>query len=204
MVTLIAASAAAYTVTQNNKGLPAAGTNAAPPRALTPVRLRALTPARPRALTPARPAGAHEDEVTLTPEAAAQNGIKVEAARKQPLGEVYTVPARISYNTEGMAHVGTPVGGRVAEIKVKLGDMVKKGDELLAIDSPALGEAQSDYLQKKTQAQVAQSALGVAQTGAERARRLYEGQGDRAGRVSEARGGFQGRERCAQVGRRRR
>lgn len=133
---------------------------------------------------------AHEDEATLTPEAIAQNKIKVEAARKQSLGEVYTVPARISYNTEQMAHVGTPVSGRVAEIKAKLGDMVKKGDELLVIDSPALGEAQSDYLQKKTQVEVAQSALDVAQTASERAKRLYDGKGIALGEYQKREGDF--------------
>jgi cobalt-zinc-cadmium efflux system membrane fusion protein len=106
------------------------------------------------------------------------------------LGEVYTVPARISYNTEQMAHVGTPVSGRVAEIKVKLGDMVRKGDELLVIDSPALGEAQSEYLQKKTQVQVAQSALEVAQTAAERAKRLYEGKGIALGEYQKREGDY--------------
>lgn len=128
--------------------------------------------------------------MTLTPAAIEQNKIKIEAARKQPLGEVYTVPARISYNTEQMAHVGTPVSGRVAEIKIKLGDMVKKGDELLVIDSPALGEAQSDYLQKKTQVQVAQSAMEVSQTASERAKRLYEGKGIALGEYQKREGDF--------------
>lgn len=132
----------------------------------------------------------HEDEVTLTAEAVAQNKIKVEAARKHSLGEVFTAPARVSYNTEAMAHVGTPVNGRVAEMKARLGDVVKKGDELLVIDSPALGEAQSDFLQKKMQAQVAESALEVAQTSAERARRLHDGKGISLGEYQKRDGEF--------------
>lgn len=135
-------------------------------------------------------AAAHEDEVTLTVAAIEQNKIKVEAAGKQPLGEVYTVPARIAYNTEQMAHVGTPVSGRVAQIKVKLGDTVKKGADLLVIDSPALGEAQSDFLQKRTQVQVAQSALEVAQTASERAKRLYDGKGIALGEYQKREGDF--------------
>jgi len=119
----------------------------------------------------------HEDEVTLTPEAVAQNSIRLEAARRQPLTEVFAAPARVSYNIERMAHVGTPVSGRVAEISVRLGDTVKAGDVLLVIDSPTLGEAQSDFLQKRTQVQVAQSAFDVAKSAAERARRLLDGKG---------------------------
>lgn len=133
---------------------------------------------------------AHEDEVKLPPAAIEQNKIKVEAARRQSLGEVFTAPARVAYNAERMAHVGTPVNGRVAEIKIKLGDAVKKGDALLVIDSPALGEAQSDYLQKRTQAQVAESALEVARTAAERAKRLQAGKGISLGEYQKRDGEF--------------
>jgi cobalt-zinc-cadmium efflux system membrane fusion protein len=122
-------------------------------------------------------AEAHADEVTLTPEAIQQNGIRVEPVRKMALGDELIVPGRVSYNLEQMAHIGTPVQGRVAEVRVKLGDAVAKGDVLLVIDSPALGEAQSEFLQKRTQVEVAASAVEVAQTAAERAKRLLVGKG---------------------------
>lgn len=73
-----------------------------------------------------------------------------------------------------MAHIGTSVEGRVAELKVKLGDAVKKGDELLIIDSPALGELQSTYLTKRTEVSVARSAMEIARAAAERAKLLVE------------------------------
>jgi multidrug efflux pump subunit AcrA (membrane-fusion protein) len=119
----------------------------------------------------------HADEVVLTSEAIRQNGIRMEPVRKHPMAENYTVPGRVSYNTEAMAHVGTPVQGRVAELNAKLGDAVNKGDVLLIIDSPALGETQSAYLQKRAEVDVARSALEVSRAAAERAKRLYEGQG---------------------------
>lgn len=55
-------------------------------------------------------------------------------------------------------------GGRVAEIKVKLGDYVQKGQVLLVIDSPDLTGALSDYQKFKadealTQKQVARARL---------------------------------------------
>lgn len=132
----------------------------------------------------------HADEVTLAPEIIEKNGIKIEPARRQLLSGTYTVPARISYNTEQMAHIGTPVEGRVSEIKARLGDLVNKGDTLLVIDSPALGEAQSDFLQKRMQVQVAQSALEVAQTAAERAKRLFDGNGISLGEYQRREGDF--------------
>jgi len=130
----------------------------------------------------------HSDEVTLTPQAIQQNQIKIETACKQVLTETFVVPGRVSYNTEAMAHVGTPVEGRVVEIKVRLGDVVRTGDELFVVDSPALGEAQSDFLQKRTQAQVAQSSMELAQTASERARRLLDGKGISLGELQKREG----------------
>lgn len=183
LTVLIAGGAVAYTVAEQPKTTekPAAAAPAAAPEA---------APAAKGEHGAETGAAAHTDEVTLTAEAITKNQIKVEAARKQALSEVYIVPARISYNTEQMAHVGTPVTGRVAELKVKLGDTVKKGDELLVIDSPALGESQSDYLQKKTQVEVAQSNRDVAQTAAERAKRLFEGKGIALGEFQKREGDF--------------
>ncbi|MEI7633420.1 MAG: efflux RND transporter periplasmic adaptor subunit [bacterium] len=121
--------------------------------------------------------GEHADEVVLTPEAVISNGIKLEPVRRHALNESFTVPARVSYNLEQMAHVGSPVPGRVTKLLVKQGDEVKNGGVLAVLESPALGEAQGDYLQKKTQLQTAQSAAEVAQSAAERAKRLLDANG---------------------------
>ncbi|MBM3333770.1 efflux RND transporter periplasmic adaptor subunit [Candidatus Sumerlaeota bacterium] len=121
--------------------------------------------------------GDHVDEVTLTPQAIQQNQITIAQARKQALIETFVVPGRVSYNAEAMAHVGTPVGGRVVEIKARVGDIVRTGDELFVVDSPALGEAQSDFLQKQTQGRVAQSSVELAKAALERATRLLDAKG---------------------------
>jgi len=134
--------------------------------------------------------GGHMDEAILTPEAIQQNGIRVEPAGKHAIGNIITLPGRISYNMEAMAHIGTTVQGRIAEVRVKLGDTVKKDDVLLVIDSPALGEAQSDFLQKQTLLEVAATNMEVAQTSAERAKRLLEGKGIALGEYQRREGDY--------------
>ncbi len=128
-----------------------------------------------------RHAHAHEgeeepfaDEVTLSTEALRANAIRVEPVRRTTLLDACAAPARVSYNLEQIASVGTPVAGRVVEIHARLGDTLNEGDVLLILDSAELGEAQSDFLQKKTQAEVARSALDVAKTAAERAQTLLK------------------------------
>lgn len=116
----------------------------------------------------------HVDEVTLTPEAIQRYGIKVGPISRHSLSPTFIAPARVSFNTEAMAHVGSLVQGRVTELKARVGDTVKEGDELLIVESPALGEAQSDYLQKRTVVTVAASAVEPAKTAYERGKVLHE------------------------------
>ncbi len=117
---------------------------------------------------------AHTDEVLLTAEAISRYGVEVEAAQLWQLRATFTAPGRVAFNTEAMAHVGSPLPGRAVEIKVKLGSVVEAGDELVVVESPELGAAQSDFLLKKTAAQTAQPAVDLAQTAWDRARGLYE------------------------------
>ncbi len=116
----------------------------------------------------------HSDEVTLTTDAIRKSGIRVEQAGKKVLVGTFVAPARVSFNLERMAHVGTPISGRVAQIKVRLGDSVKQGDVLMVIDSPDLGEAQSDFLQKRTAVTTAGPAVELARSAYERAEQLHK------------------------------
>lgn len=118
----------------------------------------------------------HLDEVVLTPEAIRRNGIRIAQARQQALSSSFVAPARVAYNAEQTAHIGSAVKGRVVEIKVRVGDPVKKGDVLLVIDSPELGEAQSDFLQKRTAVESAKAAVDLAKEVYEQAKQLLEEQ----------------------------
>ncbi|MBI3463173.1 MAG: efflux RND transporter periplasmic adaptor subunit, partial [Planctomycetes bacterium] len=115
-------------------------------------------------------------EVRLSSEAIARSGIQVGAVAKHTLVPTFRVPARVTFNEEAFAHVGTPVPGRVVELKARLGDVVKKGDALLVVESPELGAAQSDYLQRRTAIAAAESALKPAKLAYERGQALYENQ----------------------------
>lgn len=117
---------------------------------------------------------ARTDEVTLTPEAIERHGVRVAAAEKLVLARSFVAPARIAFNTDAMAHVGSSVTGRIAELRVKLGDAVARGDVLAVVDSPELGEAQSDFLMKKSAADTARPAVQFARDAYDRARQLLD------------------------------
>jgi cobalt-zinc-cadmium efflux system membrane fusion protein len=116
----------------------------------------------------------HADEVSLTAEAVERYGVRVAAVEARPLDAVVTAPARVGFNTEAMAHVGSLVQGRVAEIKVKLGDRVETGDVLLVVDSPELGQLQANHLANLSAVEAAAPAVELARDFFERAQRLYD------------------------------
>jgi len=116
----------------------------------------------------------HTDEVVLTAAAIEQYGIKDEPAQLWQLRPTFIVPARVGFNTEAMAHVGSPLPGRVVELKVRLGSEVLAGEPLAVIESPELGAAQSDFLIKLTAAESAVPAVDLAKSAWDRARTLFE------------------------------
>ncbi len=115
-----------------------------------------------------------EDEVVLTPQAIAANGVVAEPVSMREVRERFTLPARVAFDPERTAHVGTPVAGRVKEVRVRVGDTVKRGDPLLVVEGAAAAEAQSAYLQKKMQEKTAASALRLAAAAADRGGKLRE------------------------------
>ncbi|MBL8692640.1 MAG: efflux RND transporter periplasmic adaptor subunit [Planctomycetes bacterium] len=118
--------------------------------------------------------GKHADEVTLSPEAAKRNPIDVATAAKQVLSPSLLAPARVAFNAEALAHVGSQLKGRIASVNVRVGDEVKKGDVLFVIESPELGEAQSDYLLKRALTRSTSPAVSIAQNTYDRAKELHE------------------------------
>lgn len=116
----------------------------------------------------------HAHEVKLTPDAIRQFGITIAPVGRQVLIPSFTAPARIAFNAEAMAHIGAVLRGRVVDLKVRRGDTVKKGDELFIVESPELGEAQSDFLQKRTAVEIATPAVQLAKNAFDRAKKLYD------------------------------
>jgi cobalt-zinc-cadmium efflux system membrane fusion protein len=113
-------------------------------------------------------------EQILVPESSPlRKRLTVSAARAEEVSSRLVLPAVVESDPAHTAAVLTPLGGRVLEIKVALGDRVRRGQVLAVIDSPDLGQAYDDYdkaadsfqLTKKNLArQEEQFKLGTAST----------------------------------------
>jgi cobalt-zinc-cadmium efflux system membrane fusion protein len=83
-------------------------------------------------------------EVLLSPEKVSALGIIVEAVAEQNVEDTLVTSGRVTFDDLKVAHVFSPVSGRVTEMYAKLGERVKKGQPLAAIQSPEIGQAVSD------------------------------------------------------------
>jgi cobalt-zinc-cadmium efflux system membrane fusion protein len=66
---------------------------------------------------------------------------------------------KILANDNRLAHLSARVPGRIVAVFANLGDLVKEGDRLLLLDSPAYGEAQLEYRKARTTLHVTEQAL---------------------------------------------
>jgi cobalt-zinc-cadmium efflux system membrane fusion protein len=167
-----------------------APTSATPSRARFPgfalAALLACAACRPETDLPAppgtgagtQPAGhedghGHEGLVHLAPGQAESHGVRVGRAELRELAPILRVPARIEFNLDAMAHVGTPVAGRVVELTARIGERVERGAELLVVESADLGEAQADYAQKRGLVESAEPAVRLTRDAFQRASELF-------------------------------
>lgn len=107
------------------------------------------------------------NEVWVTSEQMHQTGIATTVVGEQPVGNSFTTTGRITFSDMRVAHVFSPVTGRVTNIYAGLGQAVHRGDALARIESPDLGAAVSD-LEK------AEADLAAAQRDYERQKELFE------------------------------
>ncbi len=115
-----------------------------------------------------------EGVVEIHPSAAEAFGVRVEPVARRTLAPTFPAPARLVFNSERMAHIGSAVVGRVAEMPVRLGDQAREGDALLVLESPELGAAQSEYIQSRAIAAAAAPLVELARSSYDRGRKLYE------------------------------
>ena len=84
------------------------------------------------------------NEVTASSEILDQ--IKFEPAKILPIKKTLDIPGSIEVKQNLLARIGSPVQGRIIEIKGELGKTVKQGDVLAVINSTELAKQQLAYI----------------------------------------------------------
>ena len=95
------------------------------------------------------------DRIVVPPSSPLRGRIKVEPAAEQVIESRLVAPASVEANPTQMAKISPPLPGRVQQIFVKFGEVVRKGQPLLLLQAPDLVTAQADYLRAKGAAALA-------------------------------------------------
>jgi membrane fusion protein, heavy metal efflux system len=112
------------------------------------------------------PVAASKAPVTVDPDlfsAEHPELFKTAKAETRALPTELTANGTVSPDVSRTIHMTSLGGGRVIDLKVKLGDSVKKGQTLLVISSPDLAAAMSDYQKAVADEALSHKALDRAQ-----------------------------------------
>jgi len=113
-------------------------------------------------------------EAWLSAQQMATGQITAQPVEERELGAAITTSGRVAFDDQRVAHVFSPVTGRVIEVVASLGQRVAQGAPLAVIDSPDLGQAKSDVDKAQADLTAAQHELSrqkdlvAAQAGAKR------------------------------------
>ncbi len=84
-------------------------------------------------------------------------GIRTEAVALRRISTAIECPGEVAYDEAHLAHVTPRVKGVITRSVAELGGAVEAGDLLALIDSPALGEAKSRYIELREKYSLAQA-----------------------------------------------
>jgi cobalt-zinc-cadmium efflux system membrane fusion protein len=92
--------------------------------------------------------GGEEDEglIKLSAAQIETAGIEMAPVMSGKLAKEVAVPGRIAINADAQAKIVPKLSGTAARIEKQLGDQVKKGDLLAALESREMADAKADYL----------------------------------------------------------
>src|SRR6201996_470320 len=86
----------------------------------------------------------HGEQIVIPETSPLRKRLVVTPVHAESVSAKLVLPAVVESDPARTAAVLTPLGGRVVEIKVALGDRVHQGQVLAVIDSPDLGQAYDD------------------------------------------------------------
>jgi len=125
-------------------------------------------------------------EAWLSQEQMQAGQVQLATVEEQPVASEVAAPGRIAFDDSHVAHVFSPVSGRVSRIEAQLGQRVRRGAPLLTLESPDVGVAAADVGKAEADLQAAerelrrQRELFEARAGAQRDLEAAQAARDRA------------------------
>lgn len=102
----------------------------------------------------------HERRIQFASEEAAEkSGLDIAVATEERVVESIPASGEVRFDETRMAHLGSPLPGRVWRVEKRAGDTVRRGEVLLLVEAQELGRAKGEYLQALTDVKLKRSAV---------------------------------------------
>jgi cobalt-zinc-cadmium efflux system membrane fusion protein len=112
--------------------------------------------------------------VTFKPTAAQLAGLKIATITRANFRTEHVTDGKIALNADRTTPVFSPFSGRVTQILANLGDVVKPGQPLLALQATEFVQGQNDLLSAEAALATARAQLSLAQTNEKRKHALLD------------------------------
>ena len=122
---------------------------------------------------------------TFRPTKAQWASLKVETVRMMNFRTTIETDGNIAYNDEKITQVFSPFSGRVTRLVARLGDVVRKGAPLMAVEASEFVQGQNDLLGAVAGLDTARSQLSLAEANEKRQHELYLAQRSEERRVGK-------------------
>ncbi len=84
-------------------------------------------------------------------------GIEVERVRRRPMSATIAVPAEVEFDATRVTRITPRLAGVALGVPANVGAEVEVGDLLAVVDSPVLGEAKSEYIERAQNLKLAEA-----------------------------------------------
>jgi membrane fusion protein, heavy metal efflux system len=98
-------------------------------------------------------------EAWLSPQQMQAGEVQLATVEERPVASELPAPGRIAFDDSHVAHIFSPVSGRVSHIDAQLGARVRRGAPLLTLESPDVGVAAADVGKAEADLQAAEREL---------------------------------------------
>ena len=102
-----------------------------------------------------------EGPVSLDPKMLA--AIRIEAVVEREIADVFAVAAKVQFDEERVARIVVPLGGQVIDLRVKVGDAVRRGDALCAINSREAAASVGEYIEARKDVELAEKTAAMTE-----------------------------------------
>jgi len=113
--------------------------------------------------SPAPDATGGASAADLTVDAAALRSIAVETVAERPVSRTLAIAGKVQFDEDRLAHVLAPLAGQVVDLRVKVGDVVRKSQPLCAINSRDATAVVGEHTESHKDLELAEKTAAMTQ-----------------------------------------